>query len=165
MSNKNFRVLVTKQQLTFSAAHFITFGDNICESLHGHNYGVQCEVTGALNEHGYVADFIALRDRLFDITREMDHKVLLPISHPNIKVVAQDNEVTATFEDRRWIFPVVDCLLLPIANTTAELLASYIADRLVELKDQWSSPEIAALSIGVDENQGQWGICELPLNH
>lgn len=163
MTDKHFRVQVTKQQLTFSAAHFITFGDNICESLHGHNYSVRCEVAGGLNEHGYVADFIALRDRLFEITREMDHKVLLPLSHPTIDVTNDGNEVKATFEDRRWLLPACDCLLLPITNTTAELLASYIADRLLALRDQWSSPEIEWLSIGVDENQGQWGICELPL--
>ena len=163
MNDRKFKVLVTKQQLTFSAAHFITFGDNICESLHGHNYSVRCEVLGALNEHGYVADFIALRDCLFQITREMDHKVLLPTKHPTINVSTQAGEVTATFEERRWLFPKNDCLMLPVTNTTAELLASYIADRMIAVKTSWATPEIETLSVGVDENQGQWGTCDLTL--
>ena len=164
MAEKSFRILVTKEQLTFSAAHFITFGENICESLHGHNYGVRCEVIGSLNQHGYVADFIAIRDRLNEITREMDHKVVLPTQHPTINIQSEAEEVIATFEERRWIFPDQDCLLLPIANTTAELLASYIVDRMLAAKETWCSNEIASICIGVDENQGQWGICEAPVH-
>ncbi len=37
-----FRVLLQKEQLVFSAAHFITFAGDICECLHGHNY--ECEL-------------------------------------------------------------------------------------------------------------------------
>ena len=37
-----------------------------------------------------------------------------------------------THGNRRWLFPREDCVLLPVANTTAELLAQYIADDLAE---------------------------------
>ena len=36
------------------------------------------------------------------------------------------------YRDREWVFPRGDCVLLPIENTTAELLARYIAGRLLE---------------------------------
>ena len=58
--SKQFHVSLAKQQLTFSAAHFITFQRDVCESLHGHNYAVRCDVFGELNEDYYVIDFIAL---------------------------------------------------------------------------------------------------------
>ena len=103
MSDKSYRVVLHKQQLTFSAAHFITFGDNICERLHGHNYGVRCEAYGSLNEHGYVVDFIALRDSLARIVAELDHRVLLPTRHSSISVTSDANEVKAEFEERRWV--------------------------------------------------------------
>ena len=77
MANEKFRVHLEKEQLVFSAAHFITFGDNVCERLHGHNYRVKCEVTGALEQNGYVVDFIALRDTLMKIVESLDHRVLL----------------------------------------------------------------------------------------
>lgn len=152
-----FRTELLKEQLTFSAAHFITFGDNICERLHGHNYGIRCSVEGPLNEHGFVVDFIALRDQLAAISHELDHHVLLPTEHPTIKVSADDIEVTATFESRRWVFPLEDCVLLPIKNTTAELLAVYIANRLIADGEAWSGSELSRLTVAVDENQGQWG--------
>ncbi len=62
-TNKTFRVELQKEQLVFSAAHFITFAGDICECLHGHNYGVRAEVVGPLDENRYVIDFIAFRDR------------------------------------------------------------------------------------------------------
>ena len=161
---EQYHVRLLKEQLTFSAAHFITFGDNICERLHGHNYGVRCRVSGSLNEHGYVVDFIALRDNLAEIVSGLDHHVLLPTDHPDIAVAIDGKEVIARFEDRRWVFPVGDCVLLPIANTTAELLAAYIGSTLLADSEQWSHPGIKKLVIGVDENQGQWGEYEIEID-
>jgi len=47
---ETYRVCVTKDYLVFSAGHFITFEGNICERLHGHNYRVQAEVFGQLDD-------------------------------------------------------------------------------------------------------------------
>ena len=160
-SDRQFRVQLKKDTMVFSAAHFITFNGNVCESIHGHNYGVKAEVVGQLDENGYVCDFIALRDGLAEIVATMDHKVVLPASHPMIKVVDDGKEVTATFEKKRWVFPLEDCQILPIANTTAELMAGYIADELKrKTRDQFGD-QISKLIVGVDENRGQWGVVEL----
>ena len=153
-----FKVLLQKEQLIFSAAHFITFAGNICESIHGHNYRVRCEVAGELDENGYVVDFIALRDALEGIVRQLDHKVLLATESSQIILAQQGDEVIATFEDRRWVFPRDNCMLLPIASTTAELVAKYIAEQLMRLGDPRLDSAIEQISVGVDENEGQWGI-------
>ena len=157
--SKRYFVSVEKEELIFSAAHFITFGEeNICERIHGHNYRIQCDVSGELNHHGYVMDFIMLRDLLKEIASRLDHHVLLPMHHPDIKLSIRDDEVEATFEDRRWIFPAQDCFLLPVDNTTAERLAEYIGDELVKtLREKHQA--YTSISIRVDENEGQWGVC------
>ena len=158
-----FHVRLEKEQLIFSAAHFITFNDDICERLHGHNYRVMAEVRGQLDNNQYVIDFIALRDTLQEITTELDHHMLLPTGHPKIKVVADDSEVNVSFQDRRWVFPLDDCVLLPVANTTAELLARYIGGQLVERLGKRTGVVLEHVTVGVDENEGQWGICELDM--
>ena len=158
---EQFRVELEKEQLIFSAAHFITFvdadGNTICEQLHGHNYRVRCEVFGSLNEHGYVVDFIALRDTLANLVKQFDHKMLVATEHPTIKVTDDQREVTLSFEDRRWVFPRVDCVLLPTSNTTAELLARHLCDRLIESGVMDGS--VTKVVVSVDENEGQWGVC------
>ena len=165
MSDKNskrvFRVQLEKDTMVFSAAHFITFNGNICESIHGHNYAVKAEVVGPLDENGYVCDFIALRDGLAKIVATMDHKVVLPAAHPMIKVVDDGKEVLVTFEQKRWVFPSEDCNILPVANTTAELMAGYIADELKLRTKAKFGDQITKLIVGVDENRGQWGVVEL----
>jgi 6-pyruvoyltetrahydropterin/6-carboxytetrahydropterin synthase len=47
-------------------------------------------------------------------------------------VTGDEQEMEAVFEDRRWVFPRCDCLVLPVANTTSELLARYLGERLLD---------------------------------
>jgi 6-pyruvoyltetrahydropterin/6-carboxytetrahydropterin synthase len=154
---------MSKDYLVFSAAHFITYDGNVCEPLHGHNYRVAAEVHGPLDENHYVVDFIALRETLKQIVDELDHRVLLPTEHNEIKVEEGATEVVATFGDRRWVFPRGDCVLLPVANTTTELLAQHIGRRLVnELRAKvgWQ-PEQVRLEI--DDCFGHVAVCDLDI--
>jgi 6-pyruvoyltetrahydropterin/6-carboxytetrahydropterin synthase len=158
-----FRVRVTKDHLVFSAAHFITFGGGICERLHGHNWRTAVELTGALDENHYVFDFIALRDALQKIVDGLDHRVLLPTRHPRIHVAERAVEVEAAFENRRWLFPREDCVLLPIENTTAELIAFWIGGQLQQQLSRTPDHALESLRVEVEENFGQSAFCELPL--
>jgi 6-pyruvoyltetrahydropterin/6-carboxytetrahydropterin synthase len=154
---------MSKDYLVFSAGHFITYDGDICERLHGHNYRVTAEVHGPLDESRYVIDFIALRDTLRAIVDELDHHMLLPTGHPLIRVMADDREVTATFRDRRWIFPRTDCVLLPVANTTSELLAHWLATRLAADLEARTKARPQRLRIEVDECFGNVAVCDLDL--
>ena len=161
MTGERYHVRVTKDHLVFSAAHFITFNGHICERLHGHNWRVAVEVAGPLDENSYVFDFVALRDAIQQLVNELDHRVLLPTQHSSIYVTADDHEVIATFERRRWIFPREDCVLLPVANTTAELIAHWIAGRLKEVLCRHpGGSKLESLIVEVEENFGQWAVCE-----
>ena len=158
---ERYHVRMSKDYLVFSAAHFITYDGDICEPLHGHNYRVTAEVHGPLDENHYVVDFIALRDMLKRIVDALDHRVLLPTGHRLIRVAAGDREVEATCGDRRWVFPRGDCVLLPVANTTTELLARYIGQHLAgELAARLGRrPE--RVSIELDDCFGHVAVCEL----
>jgi len=158
---KRYCVKLEKEDLIFSAAHFITFNGNVCERLHGHNYRVFAEVYGSLDENQYVVDFIALRDALKAITLQLDHHMLLPESHPLIEVKSDEKEVLVTFEQRRWVFPREDCVILPVNNTTAEQLAEWMGGQLLHSLKAQGITNIEKLIMGVDENEGQWGIVEM----
>lgn len=155
-----YRVRVTKDHLVFSAAHFITYNGDICERLHGHNWRVAVEVTGDLDPNGYVFDFIALRDATQSLVTMLDHRMLLPTNHPTIHVTADETEVTARFESRRWVFPREECVLLPVANTTAELIADWLAGRLLDTIRTQPGHQVRTLRVDVEENFGQWAQVE-----
>jgi 6-pyruvoyltetrahydropterin/6-carboxytetrahydropterin synthase len=118
-------------------------------------------VDGPLDENQYVLDFIALRDALKAITDDLEHHMLLPLEHPTIHVRTEEREVEVRFEDRRWVFPRSECALLPMPNTTAELLARYIGKRLLDDVEQRTGTRPERIQVSVDESNGQWGICEL----
>ena len=155
---ERFSVRVNKDYFVFSAAHFITYDGDQCERLHGHNYRVYADVHGPLDQNEYVVDFIGLRDELIQITTELDHHMLLPTEHAKIKVRVDGDEVEVTFEDRRWLFPLDGCKLLPLANTTTELLARHIGLELIKRLRDRGIKGLQSIKIGVDENGGQWGI-------
>lgn len=160
MKNARYRVTVTKDHLVFAAAHFITIDGAICERLHGHNWRVEAEVAGPLDENRYVYDFIALRDGLQKIVDRLDHHVLLPTEHSQIRVDVQENEVEVGFEERRWVFPRDECFLLPIEQTTAELIAAWIGEQWVaDIRAAGKQPP-PTVCISVEENFGQWARCE-----
>ena len=152
----SYCVALEKDNLVFSSAHFITFNGNVCEQLHGHNYRVKCKVFGPLDENGYVIDFIALRDTLMGIIGGLDHRMLLPTQHKTISVSTVDEEIVVRFEKKRWVFPVEDCVLLDIENTTAELLATHIGQELLRGLENQTNAKIDRLEVAVDENRGQW---------
>lgn len=160
-TGQSYRVQLQKEQLVFSAAHFITFAGDICECLHGHNYALKAEVAGPLDDNQYVVDFIAFRDTLAEISRRLDHHVLLPTLHPLILVAEEDEEVVVKFRRKRWVFPKEDCVLLPVGNTTAELIAWWIANHLRTLLKPKVGERLHWLEVSVDENHGQWGICRI----
>ena len=152
---ESYHIRVTKDYLVFCSGHFISYEGDKCERLHGHNYRAAVEIEGPLDENSYVFDFIALKDRTRAITDELDHRMMLPTRNPLIQVEAGPRSVHVRYRDREWLFPRDDCILLPIENTTAELLARYIAHRLlVDLEKQHNfRPEV--LRVEVEENVGQ----------
>ena len=159
--SERYHVRLSKDYLVFSAGHFITYEGGICERLHGHNWRVAAEVHGPLDENQYVVNFLALRDALRAIVDELDHHMLLPKRHPKIRVAAGPREVEVTFEDRRWVFPRGDCVLLDVANTTSELLARHIAERLANELPAGRAGRPERIRVEVDECFGNVAVCEL----
>jgi 6-pyruvoyltetrahydropterin/6-carboxytetrahydropterin synthase len=156
---ESYRVRIAKAEHVFSAAHFITYGGR-CERLHGHNYRVAAEIAGTLDADHLVVDFLAVRDALREIIVKLDHYVLLPTEHEQLVVVEEREEVHVSFADRRWIFPRGDCRLLPVANTTAELLAAYIGHQLKNILESRVGLEEPHLRVELDECDGQLAIWE-----
>jgi 6-pyruvoyltetrahydropterin/6-carboxytetrahydropterin synthase len=157
-----FHVRVANDDLVFSAGHFITSQGGLCERLHGHSYRVAAGVSGPLDENQCVVDFLVVRNALKTVLAELDHRVLLPAQHPGIQVRARQREIEVRFADRHWVFPEDDCLLLPVANTTTELLAQYVGQRLLDALERQCGASSRRVRIEIGEGTGCSAVCELP---
>lgn len=152
-----FRVSVTKDHLVFASAHFITLPGHRCEPLHGHNYRTRVVIEGGLDPDAhFVFDFVALKQLMKRLTDEIDHKVLLPLESDVVKVSRQGGSVAVSVDGKpRYVFPTEDCALLPVPNTTVEMLARYLAGRVKSEIDGAAVVRLAAIEVEVEENFGQ----------
>lgn len=155
-----YRVSVTKDYLVFSSAHFITFAGHRCEGLHGHNYRARVTIEGALNpEAWFVFDFVELKRIMKRLCDEIDHLVLLPLQSDRIKVFEEGETVRVDVDGRpRYVFPRKDCSLLPIPNTTVEMLARFLTSRLKETIGPEALKPLTAIEMEVEENFGQTAV-------
>jgi 6-pyruvoyltetrahydropterin/6-carboxytetrahydropterin synthase len=161
----DFRVSVSKDYLVFASAHFITFAGHRCEGLHGHNYRASVTLDGELNEEAwFVFDFVELKKIMRRLCDEIDHLVLLPLQSERVKVSEEGEIVKVAVDGKpRYVFPRRDCALLPIPNTTVEMLAQLLTDRLRAELETLGARGVTAIEMEVEENFGQAATYRLAL--
>jgi len=153
-----YKVIVEKDYLVFAAGHFLTYG-GLCETLHGHNYRARVEVEGELDDDSLLWDFVSLKRLMRRLVDELDHRMLLPLHNPSLRVTEEGNHVQVVYKERRYVFPRSDVVFLPIPNTTAEMLAGYLATRVKTELTGAGAGRLSALAVEVEESFGQSAWC------
>jgi 6-pyruvoyltetrahydropterin/6-carboxytetrahydropterin synthase len=160
--------------LRFASAH-IVFGHNSCGVIHGHSYYVDVRICGTPSgEFGFVCDFKALKNIVKNICKTLDHKLLIPEYHPNLKydeiyeekcgksikfTFCKDNTI------KKYCIPLEDVVMLPIKSTTAEELSKYFGERInKELNKLGISETIKWIETTVNEGIGQGAMSRLYVN-
>ncbi len=146
-------VRVSHARMNFSASHFVVSCGE-CEAIHGHNYTVEVSVEGPLDRQGMVQDFRTLRERVAEVCRPLDHRMLLPMNASDIRIESTQESFIISVGKKRYVIPSEDCVALPISATTVEILAEYIASRL-DMGPDYS------VSVCVQENEGATGCCHI----
>lgn len=162
----SFKVSVSKEYLGFAAAHFITLAGHQCESLHGHNYRIGVTVEGGVDpECAFVVDFGVLKRIVRPYVQTMDHRVLLPTENPKLALHQDGDRLIVDYLGAAtFVFPRSNCALLPIGNTTAEMIAEYLAGRVRADLLTEGLPHLDALEVEVEESVGQSGYFRLRLS-
>jgi len=161
-----YAVRVHPGELHFNAAHFITF-DGVCENIHGHNFHVCLEAQGDNTGDAFVIDFVQLNALAAKICAGLHDGVLLPAESSEVSITRRDDGLLDVRSyDRRFILDERSCILLPVPNTTAEMLARHISDRLLaELAAADALGNLQLLEVAVEEADRQWGICRREIGH
>lgn len=161
-----FDLLVAKEDFKFSAAHFVAHGGER-EKLHGHNYRVAVGVRGPMGEDGCVMDFAEVKRAVRALCKELDEKFLCPMASPSIRVSLTDTQVElrVVHDGTFFSLPKGDVLCLPLANSTVEELAVYLARRLVAAVglERLRERGVESVTLGVTETPGQEARFTLPL--
>jgi 6-pyruvoyltetrahydropterin/6-carboxytetrahydropterin synthase len=159
-SAESWSISLAKDYLKFSAAHFLIFPDGTAERLHGHNYRVFVDVHTALDEHGLVVNFKEIKPLVRALCDELDEHLLIPGQHPVLRhAELPDGSLEVRYRERRYVLPRDEVIVLPIGNTSAENLATWVGRELRRrISARWPTLELQRLVVGVEETAGQRGV-------
>jgi 6-pyruvoyltetrahydropterin/6-carboxytetrahydropterin synthase len=155
---RSFSIEVAKDYFNFASAHFLIFPDGQREPLHGHNYQVSVTMEGELDRAGVVLDFITFKPMVKQICDALDHRTLIQTESPSIKVRRRIKEIEIRYKKQKIILPRQDVILLPLVNTSTELLAEHVANQIRrQVRQQFPGSKIRHIEVGVEEARGQRG--------
>src|SRR3990167_1822830 len=127
---RRFSIEVAKDYFNFASAHFLIFADGRREALHGHNYQVSVAVEGELDRAGVVLNFITFKPLVKKVCDALDHRTLIPKQSPLLRILQHRAYFEVLYKDQRIVLPRRDVVLLPLVNTSTELIAEYIAEKI-----------------------------------
>ena len=150
---------LSKEYLSFSAAHFTVFSAHNRENLHGHNFAVQSHASAIVDDNGLTFDYALLKSKIKSLCDELDEKLLLPANSSHLDIRQNSDGVEVIFSDERIQFLERDVLLLPVTNVTLEELSHWFITKL------HADPEIRSLGleereVRVSSGPGQWGVSQ-----
>src|SRR5262245_65875490 len=119
-----YRIDLAKEDFKFSSAHFTLFADGRAELLHGHNYRVRVELAGGdLDGEGLLVDIESFKREVRRLCSSLDSRTLIPGESRRLTASRNGQAIDVRCGERAYRFPAEDTLLLPLANTSIELLA------------------------------------------
>lgn len=155
---RRFSIEVAKDYFNFASAHFLIFANGQREPLHGHNYQVSVAIEGELDSAGVVLNFITFKPLVKAVCDDLDHRTLIQTGSPLITVRRRSQHVEIVYKRQRLLLPRGDVVLLPLINTSTELLAEYVANRIRRRVRERFSATIRYMEVAVEEARGQRGI-------
>lgn len=150
-----FTIHLAKEPFKFSCSHFTILAPDRAERLHGHNYQLRVDISvdDVDAQLGFAFDFNAAKPLIRGFCDELDERILIPTRSPYLQIREDGASLEVRFADRHYVFPVADCLQLPLTNITSEELARYAWEKLTTALK--SLPRWTALRVHIEETRGQ----------
>ena len=146
--------------IRFSACHFIPRHEK-CSRLHGHSYILRLRLEGDIGADGMVMDFVVLKKKLKEFVELLDHRTILPGRSEDVKLTIDGDSVEAVSCGKRYVFPLMDVVILDIPNTTAEEMTRFMVNDMVDKVE--FPPNVRKVAVGMDEERGQTAWAEVDL--
>ena len=152
---------VTVGKLHFSSAHFLVSDEFGVEAIHGHNFGVEVTIEQSINPDGIVIDFVKLRQLCIKVVMDLDHKLLLPTRNPDLTIEKDGDKYSISAEDLSLTLKESVVCELPFVNVSAELLAEFIGQSILEKLRQINLVnKSGVMKVKVTEEPGCTGTCK-----
>jgi len=105
---------------------------------------------------GFVVDFAVLKRVVRGVIEPLDHRVLVPSGNPALRIREENGQVVVDYTRPGWlVIPREHSCHVPVAQTTAELLAAWMVRQVWDALRQQGTPDLTRLVLELEESTGQ----------
>lgn len=148
---------IHKDELKFSAGHFMLLSDKERESMHGHDYQVNVAFNTLITHNGMAFDCRLYKQRLVKLCQSLDYHFILPSLSEYMRIEETNDTWKAYFDNQTLSFAKKDVVVLPIVNVTLEELSYWFLQQLTENPVELQNHHIQGLTVRVFNGRGESG--------
>jgi len=146
-----------KEELKFSAGHFMIISSTQRETMHGHDYQVNVAFDCEVGKNGMSFDCRFYKQRLEKLCKELDYRFILPNQSPYLRLEDAGNQWLCCIGNEKFSFAKQDAVVLPITNATLEELSYWFLQQLTDNDMQLAEHHIHAITVRVFNGRGESG--------
>ncbi|MEO0367166.1 MAG: 6-carboxytetrahydropterin synthase [Pseudomonadota bacterium] len=154
--NRLTTIVIDKQYLHFSVAHFTIFSATSRERLHGHNVRIGVSITGEVDDNGLCFDYAVYKKILKELCARYDEYTLIAKHSPHLKIEENGDYYDVTHNGIVMPLLKTDTLLLPVLNVTIEELSLYLLKQLIEDRETIDELKIHGFEMRASTGVDQW---------
>jgi 6-pyruvoyltetrahydropterin/6-carboxytetrahydropterin synthase len=146
-----------KEELKFSAGHFMIFSATHRENMHGHDYQVNAAFDCTVGSNGMSFDCRHYKQRLLELCQQLDYRFILPAQSAFLRIEDTGDTWLAHLGTESLPFLKKDAVVLPITNATLEDLSNWFLQQLTANTTELTEHKIHAITVRVFNGRGESG--------
>lgn len=153
-----------KEELKFSAGHFMIYSDNERESMHGHDYQIGVAFHTEIQRNGMCFDVRLYKRRLTELCAFLDYRFILPSQSDFLQIEDAGDKWLAKLGLQILPFLKTDAVVLPISNVTLEELSYWVLQQLTQNSSELTQHSILGIDVRVYNGRGEAGVAKWVVN-
>jgi 6-pyruvoyltetrahydropterin/6-carboxytetrahydropterin synthase len=146
-----------KEELKFSAGHFMIFSATQRENMHGHDYQVSVAFDCTVGGNGMSFDCRHYKQRVLKLCQQLDYRFILPSQSDYLRLEETADKWLAHVCNEVLPFLKKDAIVLPISNATLEELSNWFLHQLTVNAIELVEHQIHAITVRVFNGRGESG--------
>ena len=150
-------IQIHKEELKFSAGHFMIITHEHRETMHGHDYQVQVAFKALILHNGMAFDCRIYKKKLLELCQLIDYHFILPAHSSYLQLTETASQCIAKIGEDTFPFYKKDCIILPICNVTIEELSNWFLQQLLQNTQELAEHQIQEITVTVFNGRGESG--------
>lgn len=156
-NSQNITISLASSLMKFAAGHFTIFSENFRETIHGHNFKVECLIETSISHNDMAFDYGIFKKEFVMLCASLDEKLLLPGKSLYLSIKQNELQVHCYYGNEEMLFPKRDVVILPIENITIEAMARWFLEHIKTKTNLLQEFFIVSIEISVLSSPSQRG--------